>query len=64
MTGGRVASHARDTSFDRIAILVLAIEWVLFGSMHFSEVDATAAQIPTGISDVIKHHLVSVTGIA
>ncbi|MDB5692933.1 MAG: hypothetical protein JWO81_1996 [Alphaproteobacteria bacterium] len=59
-----MADQARDTSFDRIAILVLAVEWVLFGSMHFSAVDATVAQIPTDISDVIKHHLAIVTGIA
>jgi uncharacterized membrane protein len=59
-----VAGKARDTSFDRIAILVLAVEWVLFGSMHFSAVDATVAQIPTNISDTIKHHIAIVTGIA
>lgn len=57
-----MAGQARDTSFDRIAILVLAIEWVLFGSMHFSAVDATVAQIPEPFP--FKHHLAIVTGIA
>lgn len=52
----------RDTSFDRIAILVLAIEWVLFGSMHFSDIPATKAMIPFG-SDAFKHHVAVVTGI-
>jgi uncharacterized membrane protein len=33
--------------FGRIAILVLAIEWVLFGSMHFSMTQETVDQIPT-----------------
>lgn len=57
-----MAEQARDTSFDRIAILVLAVEWVLFGSMHFSAVDATVAQIPEPFP--FKHHLAIVTGIA
>lgn len=54
--------QARDTTFDRIAILVLAIEWIVFGSMHFSEVDRTAAQIPDFFP--FKHDIVIVTGIA
>jgi uncharacterized membrane protein len=32
--------------------------------MHFSAVDQTVAQIPTDISDQIKHHVAIVTGIA
>jgi len=59
-----MAGQARDITFDRIAILVLAVEWVLFGSMHFSAVDETVAQIPTDLSDQIKHHVAIVTGIA
>lgn len=57
-----MADQARDRSFDRIAILVLSIEWVLFGSMHFSMIEATKAMIPFG-SDTFKHHAAVVTGI-
>lgn len=59
-----MAGPARDTSFDRIAILVLAIEWVLFGSMHFSMIEETVAQIPFSFWDAFKHHIAIVTGIA
>jgi len=57
-----MAGQARDTSFDRIAILVLAIEWVLFGSMHFSMIDETTKMIPFG-TELFKHHAAVVTGI-
>ena len=57
-----MADQTRDTSFDRIAILVLAIEWVVFGSMHFSSIDETVAQIPEPFP--FKHHLAIITGIA
>ena len=58
-----MTDQARDRSFDRIAILVLAIEWVLFGSMHFSEIDATTAQIPEFFGR-FRHDIAVVTGIA
>jgi uncharacterized membrane protein len=57
-----VADQARDTSFDRIAILVLAVEWVLFGSMHFSFLDETVAQIPDWIP--FRPEVAVFTGIA
>ena len=59
-----MADQARDTSFDRIAILVLAIEWILFGSMHFSMIEETVAQIPFSFWEAFKHHIAVVTGIA
>ena len=59
-----MAETARDTSFDRIAILVLAIEWVVFGSMHFSHAPATAAQLPRFFPEWSRHDLVIITGIA
>jgi uncharacterized membrane protein len=59
-----MADQARDRSFDRIAILVLAAEWILFGSMHFSFVSETVAQIPFSFWDAFKHHIAIVTGIA
>jgi uncharacterized membrane protein len=64
LTGGsdKLATQPRDTSFDRIAILVLATEWIVFGSMHFSDIDATVAQIPGWIP--FRHDIAIVTGIA
>lgn len=59
-----MAEKSRDTSFDRIAILVLAMEWVVFGSMHFSNVEETVAQIPFSFWDAFKTHIAIVTGIA
>lgn len=63
-TGGShdVDAQPRDTSFDRIAILVLATEWIVFGSMHFSDIRATVAQIPGWIP--FRHDVAIVTGIA
>jgi uncharacterized membrane protein len=59
-----MVDQARDRSFDRIAILVLAIEWISFGSMHFSMIEETVAQIPFSFWDAFKHHIAIVTGIA
>src|SRR4051794_33939610 len=61
--GIAVASQQRDKSFDRIAILVLSIEWVVFGSMHFSMIEDTINQIPFSFEHEFKHHLAIVTGI-
>ena len=58
-----MATQIRDKSFDRIAILVLSIEWILFGSMHFSDIPATMAMMPSGLSDTLKLHGAIVTGI-
>lgn len=57
-----MADQERDRSFDRIAILALSIEWILFGSMHFSDIETTKAMIPFG-SDGFKHHAAVITGI-
>lgn len=48
--------------FGRIAIFVLAAQWIVFGSMHFSDIDATIAQIPDWIP--LKFEITIVTGIA
>ena len=56
-----MADQARDRSFDRIAILVLAVAWVFFGSMHFSLVEETIAQIPRWVP--FKHDVAIITGI-
>jgi uncharacterized membrane protein len=57
-----MSDQRRDISFDRIAILVLAAEWILFGSMHFSHIEETERMIPFG-PDSFKHHAAVVTGI-
>lgn len=49
------------TAFGRIAIAILAIEWVVFGSMHFFMIEETVAQIP--IFFPAKHALAILTGI-
>lgn len=48
-------------SFGRTAILVLSIEWVLFGSMHFSMFAHTLDQVPPFVP--LKTHAVITTGI-
>ena len=57
-------NKARDRSFDRLAILVLSIEWVFFGSMHFSFIEETVAQIPACFPGTFNHHIAVLTGIA
>jgi uncharacterized membrane protein len=59
-----VTDRQRDKSFDRIAIIVLSVEWVVFGSMHFSMIDDTVRQIPFSFELEIKHHLAIISGIA
>lgn len=56
-----MTDQARDTWFDRIAILVLAVEWVVFGAMHFSNLADTIAQIPDWIP--FKPAVAIVTGL-
>jgi uncharacterized membrane protein len=65
-----LATQARDISFDRIAILVLATEWIVFGSMHFTMIDETARMIPGHFEgdfgrfwETAKHHASVITGI-
>lgn len=53
-----------DRSFDRIAIWVLSVEWIVFGSMHFSMIDETVHQIPFSFEQELKHHAAVITGIA
>ncbi|PDT91636.1 hypothetical protein CO669_06500 [Bradyrhizobium sp. Y36] len=40
--------------FDRIGILVLSIEWIVFGSMHFSMTAETIRMIPNWVPDAYK----------
>ena len=63
-TGGPhdVDAPPRNMVFGRIAILVLAAQWIVFGSMHFSDIEATIAQIPKWIP--LKFEIAIVTGIA
>ena len=44
-----------------ICIFILAVEWILFGSMHFSDPGATKAQLPNFFP--YKSEIVLITGI-
>ncbi|HEX8364491.1 MAG TPA: hypothetical protein VF603_04315 [Allosphingosinicella sp.] len=57
-----MAEASAATSFGRIAIFVLAIEWIVFGSMHFSAHQDTVEQVPD-IFGAWKGDIVVVTGI-
>ncbi|MCX8475923.1 MAG: hypothetical protein MT490_09030 [Sphingomonas sp.] len=52
------------TLFGRISILMLAIQWIVFGSMHFSHLPQTLAQLPDYFPEPIKVPIVIVTGVA
>jgi uncharacterized membrane protein len=47
--------------FDRLCVVFLAIQWIVFGSMHFSLPEATIRQMPDWIPE--KSTLVVLTGI-
>jgi uncharacterized membrane protein len=49
--------------FDRLSILILSIQWTVFGSMHFSMRDETIRQIPDFIPDSGKPMVATVTGM-
>ena len=55
--------NSKTPPFDRICIFVLSIEWIVFGSMHFSFHEATLAQIPNFIPDPMKSPIVVITGM-
>jgi uncharacterized membrane protein len=55
--------HAHSSFFDRLSILVLSIEWTVFGSMHFSLPAETIAMIPDFIPDKYKPMVATVTGM-
>ncbi|NIJ19646.1 uncharacterized membrane protein/uncharacterized protein YneF (UPF0154 family) [Sphingomonas naasensis] len=52
------------TLFGRISILVLSIQWIVFGSMHFSHLKKTIAQLPGIFPEPSHVPIVIVTGIA
>jgi len=47
--------------FDRFCVAFLAIEWIFFGSMHFSLLDETVRQMPRWLPE--KEVLAVITGI-
>jgi uncharacterized membrane protein len=51
----------RSPYFDRLCVAVLAVEWIVFGSIHFSDKQATVAQLPPWLP--ARELLVVVTGI-
>jgi len=48
----------------RISILMLSIQWIVFGSMHFSHLPDTLLQLPGYFHDPFRVPIVIVTGIA
>lgn len=52
------------TLFGRISILVLAIQWIVFGSMHFSHLTETLLQLPAYFPDPVRVPIVILTGVA
>jgi uncharacterized membrane protein/uncharacterized protein YneF (UPF0154 family) len=55
--------RAHASFFDRLSILILSIEWTVFGSMHFSLRDETIRMIPDWIPDGYKPMVATVTGM-
>ena len=51
----------RLTLFGRISVLVLSIEWIVFGSMHFSLPEETIRQMPSSLPE--KALLATVSGM-
>jgi uncharacterized membrane protein len=58
-----VPSRARSSFFDRLSILVLSIEWTVFGTMHFSLHEQTIQMIPDFIPEQYKSMVATVTGM-
>jgi uncharacterized membrane protein len=54
-------AEARSSFFDRLSILILSIQWTVFGSMHFSLRDETIRMLPDWIP--YKPMVVTVTGM-
>jgi uncharacterized membrane protein len=54
-------SQAHSSFFDRLSILMLSIQWTVFGSMHFSQKSETIAMLPGWIP--YKAMIVTVTGM-
>ena len=57
------AASGRSPLFDRISILVLSIEWIVFGSMHFSMTPETIRMIPHWVPDAYKLMVAISTGM-
>jgi uncharacterized membrane protein/uncharacterized protein YneF (UPF0154 family) len=55
--------HAHSSFFDRLSILVLSIEWTVFGSMHFSLRAETIEMIPHFVPEQYKLMVATVTGM-
>jgi uncharacterized membrane protein len=53
--------QARSLFFDRLSILILSIEWTVFGAMHFWRRDETLRMLPDWIP--YQSMIVTVTGV-
>jgi uncharacterized membrane protein len=58
-----VARDVRTPTTDRLAILVLSAEWLLFGALHFSWPDITMREVPPWIPHQLQTLLVTFSGI-
>ena len=62
--GGSTGTIPRQaTFFDRLSILVLAIDWTIFGSMHFSLLKETTEMLPGWVPEAYKPLIVTSTGM-
>jgi uncharacterized membrane protein/uncharacterized protein YneF (UPF0154 family) len=51
------------TYFDRLSILILSIEWIVFGSMHFSLPNETIKQIPEFVPESLRQFVATASGM-
>jgi uncharacterized membrane protein len=62
--GGSTGTVPRQaTFFDRLSILFLAIDWTIFGSMHFSLLKETTDMLPGWVPEAYKPLIVTGTGM-
>lgn len=58
-----MATSQETPRFNRLCIIVLSVEWIVFGSMHFSFPEATVAQIPGFVPEQFKSMVAVITGM-
>ena len=58
-----MATSQQTPRFDRLCVFVLSVEWIVFGSMHFSFPEATVAQIPGFVPEQFKPMVAVITGM-
>jgi uncharacterized membrane protein len=62
--GGSTGTIPRQaTFFDRLSILVLAVDWTIFGSMHFSLLKEATDMLPGWVPEAYKPLIVTSSGM-